>query len=276
MSDLTPPPEEPLPDQARARIRAELLEVAQSGTPARRWLVPAVAAAAVVLVVGTAAWAVQRGPGDGGAAPAGAASSTPAATSTSPSAPAKSLIPPPSVSPTDPVPSTTGPTGVRQAGSGDCRQELRYPFPGAEMAAAFGDDTSFWVKGDRFALCDVRGGVTTVHRPLPLTPDGRVDDYRVSSAYTADGRVTRVAGGIVPDGATAFDVRYTFPDRATVRAETVQGGGHTWWRVVHSYVSRGNEMKQPPIEVTVSYSGVRQHYTLDWATDTCAQVNHGC
>ena len=56
----------------------------------------------------------------------------------------------------------------------------------------------------------------------------------------------------------------------------MSGDGHTWWRVVHTYVSRGNEMKDPPIEVTVSYSGVQEHYTLDWATGTCARANHGC
>jgi hypothetical protein len=266
MSELTPPPDEPLPDQTRARIRAELLEAAQAGPRTRRWLVPAAVAAAVVLVAGLAAWAVRAG-GDGApddsAPPAAASSATPTGRghrvpSHEPSAPGDTADP-----------------GDHWAGYGPCTQELRYPLPGAELAATFDDHTSMWVKGDRFALCDVRGR-TTVQRPRPLTPEARADTYAVSSVYTASGEVTRVAGGVVPDGATAFDVSYTFPDGETVPAETVSGGGHTWWRVVHTYASQGNEMKDPAIDVTVSYSGVQEHYTLQWGLDTCAQANHGC
>ena len=58
----TPPPERPLPDDARARIRAELLGHAhdhRSASP--RWLVPAGAAAAVALVAGLAYWAISPG-----------------------------------------------------------------------------------------------------------------------------------------------------------------------------------------------------------------------
>jgi hypothetical protein len=265
MSDLTPPPDEPMPDQARARIRAELLESAQAEPAARRWLVPAAVAAAVVLVAGVAAWAVRAGD-DGGpdhAPPVAASSPTP--TERGQQAP--------SDEPT--APEDTADPGDHWAGYGPCRQELRYPLPGSELVATFDDHTSIWVKGDRFALCDVRDR-TTVQKPKPLAPADSQDTYAVSSVYSSSGEVTRVAGGIVPDGATAFDVTYTFPDGEIVPAETVTGGGHTWWRVVHTYVSRGNEMKDPPIQVTVSYSGVQEHYTLDWATGTCAQANHGC
>lgn len=267
MSDLTPPPDEPLPDQSRARIRAELIEVAQAPPRLRRWLVPAGVAAAVVLVVALAGWAVRLGSDDESGSPAVAPTSAP---------PSATLL----ESPTPPDPTATGPEdrddpGDHWAGHGPCAQELRNPFPGAELAASFDEHTSFWVKGDRFALCDLRDR-TTVQGPRPLEPAEGVDTYAVSSIYTASGEVTRVAGGVVPDGAMAFDVEYTFPDGETVRAETTEGGGHTWWRVVHTYESAGNEMKQPPIEVTVSYSGVQEHYVLDWAQGTCAQVNHGC
>ena len=266
MTDLTPPPDEPMPDQARARIRAELLAAAQTERPGRRWLAPAAVAAAVVLVAGLAAWAV--GAGDDG----GPENDAPPVAASSPT-PTERGQRAPSDEPT--APEDTADPGDHWAGYGPCRQELRYPLPGADLAATFDDHTSMWVKGDRFALCDVRGR-TTVQRPRPLTPVEKEDTYAVSSVYTASGEVTRVAGGVVPDGATAFTVEYTFPDGETVPAETVDGGGRTWWRVVHTYVSRGNELKDPPIEVTVSYSGVQQHYELDWATGTCAQANHGC
>ncbi|WP_243060202.1 hypothetical protein [Nocardioides sp. SR21] len=263
MSDLNPPPDEPLPDQSRARMRAELLETAQAPSRSRRWLVPAGVAAAVVLVAALTAWAVQLGPGEESGGPAVAPTSAPT----------------PEPTP-EPEPTATGPEdpddpGDHWAGHGPCAQELRHPLPGAELAASFDEHTSFWVKGDRFALCDQRDR-TTVQGPRSLEPAEQVDTYAVSSVYTASGEVTRVAGGVVPDGAMAFDVAYTFPDGQTVRAETTEGGGHTWWRVVHTYETAGNEMKQPPIEVTVSYSGVQEHYALDWGPHTCAQVNHGC
>ncbi|CAI9419934.1 hypothetical protein [Nocardioides sp. T2.26MG-1] len=272
MSDLTPPPDEPLPDRSRARIRGELLRAAQDGATSRsRWVAPAVAAAAVVLVAGAGAWAVQGGGGTEG---------SPAAPGTS-VAPSPPLIPEPGITPPDIVTGTPNPPpSTQQAGRGDCERELRDVLPGAELAAAFDDRTSFWVRGDQFVLCDVRG-LTTVHRPLPMTPVEGVETYRVSSKYVPAGRgafdVVRVAGGVVPDGAMAYDVEYTFPDGRTVPAETTTGeDGRTWWRVAHTYRSDGNEMKDPPITAQVSYSGVRHTYRLDWGSDTCAQANHGC
>ena len=252
MTEPTPPPDEPLPVQARARIRAELLEAAQAAPPARRWLVPGAVAAAVVLVAGVAAWAVQAG----GADPA-----------PDDSAPAASVLTP-SARPVDPTPSgPPSPTGVHQVGRGSCSQELRNPLPGAELAATFDDHTSMWVAGDRFSLCDVRDGVTTVHWPLPTTPAERAGTYAVSTSNDV-----QVAGGVVPEGATAFEVSYTFADGETVPAETVRGpDGSTWWRVVHPLSGRA----WVPIDVTVSYSGVQEHYRLG-DTDVCAQANHGC
>jgi hypothetical protein len=58
MNDATPPPERPLPDGSRARIRADLLGHAhENRSSAPRWLVPAGAAAAVALVAGVGYWA---------------------------------------------------------------------------------------------------------------------------------------------------------------------------------------------------------------------------
>ena len=81
--DLTPPPDEALPEQSRARIRAELLAAAQDGRIAGRspWLVPLVAAAAVLAVVGVGAWVVQVGGDESGSA---AVVPTPSATAPDP------------------------------------------------------------------------------------------------------------------------------------------------------------------------------------------------
>ena len=294
MTDPTPPPDEPLGDQARARIRAELLAATQTPpTRSRRRVVPAAAAASVALVAGLTAWATGVVGGESGTgdriSPATGTSATPtpstgpATPSTGPGTPSPSPTEGAPETPAVPQPSAPAPS---EAGSGACPVELEHVLKGAERVATFpkddGGTTSFWVKGDRFSVCDERAGVSTVHKPLPLEPD--LDDtatFRVSTLYppSRDGyRTIRVAGGLVPEGALAFDVAYTFPDGHTENATKVTDAqGRTWWRMVYEHLDDGgNEMQKPPIEVTLSLSGVRTHFTLEWGTDTCAQANHGC
>lgn len=272
MSDLTPPPDRPLGDQSRARIREELLRAAREDAPGRahRWMAPVVAAAAVVLVAGLTAWAVQSGEGDEDGAPA--APGTTATSSTTPSPTPSDL----------PTPDPTSDDQVQQVGRGSCVDELVNVLPGAEQVVAFDDHTSIWVDADRFVLCDVRDGVTTVHRPVSMSAPRGVVPFRVSTVYTPEKgglRVTRVAGGLVAAGAEeVFTLRYVFADGHVEPATTItDDDGRTWWRMVYSTDSdAGNETKQPPITATLSLSGVQKTYPLDWATDTCAQANHGC
>ena len=142
--------------------------------------------------------------------------------------------------------------------------ELKYVLKGAELVATFPEEngaTSVWVKGDRFSICDIREGTTTVHQPLPLVPD--LEDratFAVSSIYppTDDGyKTVRVAAGIVPEGAPAYDVEYTFPDGHVEKATTTTDlQGRTWWRMKYEYDDGGgNETRKPPIEVSVTLSG---------------------
>ena len=77
MSDLTPPPDRPLDPAARARLRAHLVEtLGEAPGSARRWLVPAAAAAAVVLIAGVAGFTALRSGDatDAGGGPGGFAS----------------------------------------------------------------------------------------------------------------------------------------------------------------------------------------------------------
>ena len=292
MTDQTPPPDQPLGDQARARIRAELLAATQaSPTPTRRWAVPLAAAASVALVAGATAWATGLVGGDDtsgdGIGPAGNASVSPTAlpstsepTEPGPDTPTSNDGNVPRESPSEsPAPST--------GSGGTCLTGLENVLPGAEQVVAFPEDdggtTSYWVKGTRFVLCNERTGRTTVHKPLPLEAD--LDDvatFRVSSVLEPIGgsafQAVRVAGGLVPDGALAFDVDYKFPDGHTERATTVADDqGRTWWRMVYAYDDGvGNEMRKPPIEVSVTLSGSGFGFPLEWGVDTCAQANHGC
>jgi hypothetical protein len=270
--DLTPPPDEPMPEQSRARIRADLLAATQDGGHSRasRWLVPGVAAAAVVLVAGMVAWAVQIGGDDG-------TSGSPAASTSNASSEERKDLKEEGAKASE--------RGQQLAEMASCEEALVNVLPGAKRVVEFPEDrgsTTIWVKGDEFTLCDVRAGATTVHHPLPLTPAQDVETFRVSSLYAPakDGfTVHRVAGGLVPEGAMAYDVSYTFPDGHTVAATTTKDDqGRTWWRMLTSYHedSGVNETTLPPIEVTLSLSGVQDTFDLQWGIDTCAQANHGC
>jgi len=284
MTEPTPPPDEPIPDQTRARIREELMAAtrAPSAGPGR-WGVLAGVAASIVLVAGVTAWAV--GLGDESSAPEleGPATSTSGTSSATPSA-TSSVDPAPSETATSSPPSDDAST-TTESPSVECEPELKFVLKGAELALEVpgGDgNTSFWVRDQQFALCDIRAGMVTVHKPLPLEPD--LDDpatFRVSTVFRpteAGFETIRVAGGVVPEGAPAFDVEYTFPDGHTEKATTATDEqGRTWWRMVYAYdAGGGNEMQKPPIEVAVTLSGSAFGFTLDWATDTCAQANHGC
>jgi hypothetical protein len=279
MGDLTPPPDEPMPDQVRARIRADLLAAAQPDRRKLRWAAPAAAAAAVLVTAGAAGWVVQAG-GDGGdGAPAGGGTSAPGVSESSVASPEPSVDLGASK-----VPGTREDhqVDVKELG---CAETMSNTLPGAEQVATFpeagGHVTSVWVRGARFTVCDVAGGLTTTHQPLPLQPEPGPETFRVSSmAQPADDggfELTRLGAGVVPDGAPAYGVTYTFPDGASVDADYTTGSdGRRYWRVLHSYADDGNELKDPPIEAVLRLSGVSRTYELQWGEDTCAQANHGC
>ena len=292
-TEPTPPPERPLPDRARARIRAELLGHAQGvrGT-SPRWIIPAGSAAAVALVAGLSYWAVSVAGNDDGSLPVtGGGTSTTQAASTGPSAAVPSAAVPSDAASSDAVPSSVPETevtlpappggSVDEAGTGSCGAELENVLPGARDTFDASSEVSFWVKGDRFTLCYRADGSTTVTHPLSLSPQDGVDTYRVASIYppTADGyRTVRFAGGAVPEGVQAFDVSYTFPDGHTEHAQTAADDtGRRWWWMLYSYDDGGgNELKKPEIKVTATTTAGPRTYTLTWAVDTCAQANHGC
>ncbi len=283
MTEPTPPPERPLSDDARARLRADLLAQAhESRSTTPRWLVPAGAAAAVALVAGLGYWAISPGGSEPDGLPVtggGGASSTPETDPPSTVPSDEGTATPTPAGPS--VPASDRPGGI-QVGTRSCEVELEHVLKGATLAVQVDDTTSYWVKGNRFSLCYAVDGSTTVTRPLPLQPQEDAATYRVLSVYPSvkDGyRTVRVAGGVVPTGAEeVFSVDYTFPDGHTQPAQTVTDDqGRTWWWMSYSYDDGGgNELKKPEIEVTMSLSGVQRHYTLEWALDTCAQANHGC
>ena len=263
MTEPTPPPERPMSTESRARIRADLVQYAhQDRSSAPRWVVPAGAAAAVAVVAGLAYWAINPGTSDRGLpVTGGGSSSAPVTPSASDSAAVPTPPPtsPPASSPSS-VPSTELSTPASEntveVGTRSCEEEMEYVLKGAQLALRVDAHSAFYVKGDRFVLCDIREGVTTVQQPMPLTPRDDAATYAVSTLATGGPghRTIRVGGGLVPDGLMAFDVAYTFPDGHTERATTATDDqGRTWWRMTYTYDDGGgNELDQPQIEVTLS------------------------
>ncbi|WP_134766314.1 hypothetical protein [Nocardioides sp. 1609] len=314
--DLTTPPDQPLDDAARARLRGRVLAGLDESAPAgprRRWAVPVAAAAAVVVLAGATGYATLRPGADDDVLPGGRSTSapnripTPAPSEdvTVPDTPGTSEAPdapddpgegtiPPAEDGAAVVPTPSG--GPAGDAAGACRRDLRHVLPGAVPALAVEGTlgtTSYLVEGDRFVLCDTVGGTVTLHGAQPL--DGRhpPDDttpWRVSTnavdpqdGAARDYDLVFVAGGIVTSQAMQWGVSYTFPDGHVEEATTsTDAEGRTWWRM--EYVATDGVLVAPgtdqttlePIVVDVQVAGTSNRHELRWAEDTCAQVNHGC
>ena len=270
MPDLTPPPERSLDEQTRHQMRAEL--IAATGEPTRTssrgWLVPAVAAAAVAAVIGGGSLLINGN--DGGQELAPGASDTTSAT------------PPP--------PSTGTPTPQAVVPAPACASAVKDFLPGADMKysqVADGPgskvtDLEIWVGGDQWQVCDtfatLDGGAPTlfaVHQGRNV-PDQ--EQLRISMNFV------QVSGGLHAEYAAAgrvssavSSISYAFPDGHVEEARPADDG---YWSVVYlpedGPLAGGDLRNVDPIEVTVRADGAAQTYTLEWGTDTCAQINHGC
>ena len=284
MSDLTPPPHEPMDDATRARIGARLNEATNhSGHPASRWLAPIGAAAAVLLIASIAGWAAFA-PDDAGG-PAGPA---PSATS---EAPTPSPTGSPSDTPTDPEELLT-PLRPPTAPQGEsCARTVDGPLPGGASQvvswALPGGEAGIWVSGEKSAFCEYSGGVATMHRVRPMEFAGELgpEELGFSSTFyrsTSEQKVSSfIAGGPLPEGVTGID--YTFPDGHTESAVfRTDDTGRRWWAMGYVATERPlagwdtKLMTLDPVRVTISLSGVQEEVLLQWGRDECAQINHGC
>jgi hypothetical protein len=297
---LAPPPPEPLDPAARARLRARVLTDVDTVPPTSRgrWAVPVAAAAAVAVVATMAAVVGLSSPGDrtqeaplGGAVPSTASASPATDPATTPSASTTSLP----VLPDEGGVATSEP-GTLLPGSGasapeDCAGELRFVLRGAEPVVELAGEAStatFVVKGDRWAQCTVGPEAVTVAGDREVTATYARDDatpWQVSSDISDFRRSSMtllfVAGGPLPEGVTA--ITYRFPGGAVEEAVTATDDqGRTWWRMEHVATDGvladpgRNQLELDPIEVTIVSGGGTDTVLLDWGTDTCAQLNHGC
>lgn len=274
--DQQPPAERRLPDQARARVRAELLHHAHergAATPTRpgrrRW-VPAAAAAVAVAAVGVGgALLVQAlDDGEGAGAPAGPPSSATAGV-TPP-------VPAPSGSP-------SGPPAPAQEDSPCTRvRELRRATDAGaievgETTVRLYENGANWFVCDEWAALD--GGEATLFPPQRIGSALARDQFRVSTNFSLDDPEAAefVAGGALPDGSVTA-ISYAFPDGHVEEAVIRDGMWAMAYFPTEGPLAAGG--RNPPVTdvpVTVGYrDGTSEEFTIRYPMDFCAQVNHGC
>lgn len=279
--DLTPPPERPLDDAARARIRERVVTGLDERRPGRWWLVPV--AASTPTASGYAALRPDDASAPNGG-PAGRGSAEPAPDVP----PAPRETPPPDVpeptssemASTSPAPDDPLPDGSPEEDPTTCAREVRGVLPGAEEMGWWADEsgsTTFYATGDEYTLCDTHGGRTTVHHPKPLVGEGDRNPYEVSTLWPSGDRAVFAAGGPVPADSPDFAVSYRFGDghvqRAAIIGKPVDGSAGGYWVMVYA-APDGAAALDRPIEVEVRGGGAPGGEL--GPLDTCAQANHGC
>lgn len=304
--DISPPPPEPLPERRKQEMRHQLLAAATSADSSARgsWLVPALAAAAVLAIVGAGAVVLDHDgdggePGSVGLQPAGRGGPVvPGPGVTTATATAATHAPPPRVRPgTSTVTAPAAPyppTGHGELGEATtCQQEIdalaEPSLDGATVTAdrdygagvtSLFETKSGWIVCDTWATID--GGAPTlfsVHEKSGQY-EPNVSTLAVSENFGSGDPLPAeyVAGGRDFDGVQA--IAYTFPDGHVEDAVVGQTG---LWSMVYLPTSGvltdldQNEATLDPITVRVSLTnGDEATYTLQWGEDTCAQINHGC
>jgi len=291
------PPERPLSDDARARIRADLREEVHTAPGRRAWLVPLAAAASVAAVVGVVAW-VNAGGDPASTLPVGASSSevtgVDPTSSTQPSprqtAPSRSASLGATCSPDtiyeneageytlcegDGSGPVVGPVGQSCASS--IGEQLAEPGTWSEVARIdhAGGGTSLWRSGQKSYLCDQWGDITTI---MPSGAGGGVsaDDFAVSMNFTGKESLY-VAGGAAIPGATA--ITYAFAQGDTVEATVTD----QMWSMVSLptdgpwAAADSSPLVGTTTTVTVTYAdGHTDQFELSFPEVFCAQLNHGC
>ncbi len=252
----------------------------------RRRKVRALAAAGVasVAVMSVAAGGFLAAGGDSAPQPADPGVIDPTVESTPRTAPTpQPSIETPSATPAPPSTQTTGSTAPLPTVV-DCLQEAAAssepaPGSGAEQRGSLDGrlivvaDSKYWM------ACDNTVRPTPTARKPAKLQKPRVDD---SNAFAvANNEIETSAGprdffwaaGMLPDGVAT--VRYIFVDGAAVDAEVSNG----FWMMRHvSTVPPGVDDLGSRVRVQLlSRTGaVLNDVRLNWGTQTCAQISHGC
>lgn len=304
MTDLTPPPDRDLDPRRHNAIRA-VLTIEEDG---RRPFVPVLAAAATVAAIAAAAVAVPKltepEPPAGG--------SGPAVTSTSTTRPATSASITRPVTPKPPravgseSSGTTAPRdrvitpkpsrppeqtcramldGYRTTPSGSPVRAFANAPLKASLPGRWGTSMIF-AENDRWVGCDTAGyrfNHGSIREPASTTPPAVTDNDAFAVSQYAQSRNWSPTGdwyefywaaGVLPAGVSGIE--YTFPDGKTEQAR-VTG---RFWLMQHAADEPLQEgvPQGDPIRVTLRRSdgSAVRTFTLQWGSQTCAHINHGC
>ena len=262
MNDI---PERPLSEQARAKRKAELMNAIEMRQKAGRWLVPTVAAAAVVGVVSVGAAVAVSGE-DGPSGQAQPAAPGPGGTKSS--SPDKKPEP---EQPDNKVENGEFPTfPVRECADLNVRikdaEELHSIEVGETTVRVYGN-------GDKYVTCDEwaskGGGNATLFAPRDVAAPLAKDQFQISQNYGMKSDANEyVAGGLVPNGTN--EITYRFSDGHTEKAVVEDG---VW---AMAYFPDKALPDNATAKVTVTTDSGTEKYTLQGVDDFCGQVNHGC
>ncbi len=268
MNDI---PERPLSDQVRAQRKAELMNAIEARQKARRWVVPTVAAAAVVGVVsvGAAVGVVGGDETNGPAEPAG-----PHGTMSSSPDKAKGLQERAGKEKSSSR-LTNGDTTIPSLPAERCA-DLDVGIKGVEELGSIevGETTvRVYGNGEQYVTCDEwaseDGGPATLFAPREVDAPLAKDQLLISMNFSLDSDASEyVAGGVVPEGTDA--ITYTFSDGHTEKAVIDDG---VWAMAYFPDKALPDDLTA---KVTVTRDSGAEKFTLSGPDDFCGQVNHGC
>jgi hypothetical protein len=160
-------------------------------------------------------------------------------------------------------------TGHQGPGTGATQQSLLNDALGKTVVLA---DSRYWV------VCDnTTGGQVSARAPQRLQRPSvqDADAFAVATDVLDRPEGQREffwAGGMLPSGVAT--VRYTFPDGKSVDA-AVAG---SFWLLRHLATTppAGPSANQIRVRLLSGGNAVLADFRLDWGTQTCAQISHGC
>ncbi|TCC51864.1 hypothetical protein E0H73_40600 [Kribbella pittospori] len=183
----------------------------------------------------------------------------------------------PQVSATPGSPARLTPTTCRVAAGGEPA-----PGSGAKLRGTASDPSGTTIviaDGRYWMACDnTYGTEVSARKPATLKTPGVQDNNAFAIANntveTVDGPLDHFwAAGLLPDGVAT--VRYSFADGETVDAEISNG----FWLMRHvSSIPPGAHDLGDRVRVQLlsATGGVLNDVRLNWGTQTCAQISHGC
>jgi hypothetical protein len=274
MTDPNLPPERSLDDDTKARMRATLTEA--TGSPSDRkgapaWLVPLVAAAAVVGIALGGVSLLSGGDNDGRQSnqpgqPHGSGSAN------DPTGARSDEATMPTESPNDLLPQQPCDDAVADQLNG--ATELTRIAYAAGTTHLYGTESK-WVVCDDWAATSDGGAPTLIGNARFDAPESK-DTFAVSMNFSMndDKAAQYFSGGPLIDGVTR--ISYAFPG-GDVQEATMNDDMWSMVYLPRSGPMVGNRLPTDPIVVTVTHAGgATSSYDLTAPMDWCAQLNHGC